>query len=191
MSPRVIDLRKPSPEERLNTGDAHPPTDRPSPPEEKHLTDVPETIEWACPEHEERQRGPYWFLFPGSVATLLIIYGIIAKSFLFIGFVAISFVLLFILMKRKPKEVAFSLTEHGIAIDGALHEYAGIKSFWMFHDAGGYELSLEIKRLFAPFIRIPLQGVEAAVIRAYLLRHVPEQEHQNRATDQIAKMLGF
>ena len=173
-------------------GNSHPPADRPSPPEERQLTTgVPETIEWQCPEHEDRQRGPYWFLFPGSVATLLIIYGIVAKSFLFIGFVAISFVLLSVLMKRKPKEARFSLTGQGIAINGVLHEYGGIKSFWMFHDAGGYELSVEIKKLLMPFIRIPLKGVDAAIIRAYLLRHVPEQEHQNRATDQIAKMLGF
>jgi hypothetical protein len=149
-------------------------------------------IAWTCTEHEERQRGPYWFLVPGGVATALIMIGVVAGNYFFIGFVALSFGVLMVLMRRRPRRVSFALTEEGVFIDGAVHEYPRIQSFWIFRDAGGVsELSIETKKILTPFVRIPLTGADGSEVRAYLSRHIPEKEHKNFATDQIAKMLGF
>ena len=189
MSPRVIDLRKPSSDEDVTNNE--PRTDGlPHPHEKNDGVDRAAAIAWTCDEHQERARGRYWFLFPGAVATLLIIVGVVQRNFLFIGFVTISFALLTVFMGRRPKRVSFALTKEGVDVNGTFYEYANIKSFWVFHE-GGYELSLETKKMFMPFIRTPLGDRGAEEVRKFLGQYIAEAEHQNFASDQIAKMLGF
>ncbi len=173
---RTIDLRRPAVQDM--------PPARPA-------KAVPEVIEWSALEHEARERGPYWFLFPGVVALALIIFGFFSKNYFFIAFVIPAFLLLGVYMKRDPRTVSYAIDGEGVKAAGTIYPFSNIKSFYVFDKNGVNELSLEVKSVLSPFLRLPLGETNPGKVRTCLIRFLPEEEHKELATDQIARSLGL
>ena len=115
-----------------------------------------EEMAWTALEHEERERGPYWFLGPGIAALALVIFGIFAHSYFFIAFVVLAYAVLIAYAHRPPREISFRIASDGFWAGTAHHPYAGLKSFWIFSAPDHRELSLETAHLLSPYLRIPL-----------------------------------
>lgn len=176
MAERTIDLRKPS---------------VPAIPLIKSGVAEPKAIEWSALEYEARERGSYWFLFPGIIALALVIFGAFTKNYFFIAFTVISFLLLGLFMRRSPRMISYVINEEGVRAGGSIYPFANIKSFWIFDKAGLKEISLEIKSMLSPFLRLPLGDTDPEKARSALLKYLPEEEHKELATDQIARSLGL
>lgn len=150
-----------------------------------------DTIEWSAYEYEKTERGPYWFLLPGGVALIFIVFGILARSYFFIAFIALAFTVLTIYMKREPRLLNFAITPEGVRMGKQIYDYSSLKSFWIFNKSNPKELSLETGKTLAPFVQIPLGDLEPDEVRNYLLNFIKEEEHKELVSDQIAKSLGL
>ena len=170
------------------------------PPEEEKKIELPKPdkdffaknlFEWTAYEYAYREHGPVWFLTAGGAATLLIVVGIIAKSYFFIAFVALAFLVIVLYAKRKPQKITFAVTKDGIGAGRKFYNFSDLKSFWIFEKGGEKELSLETKKTFAPFTRLPLGNADPKKAREILSKFLPEEEHKEFVSDQVAKGLGL
>lgn len=154
-------------------------------------TEKRESIEWSALEYEARERGPNWFLFPGVAALALIIFAVFTKSYFFAAFIVLALVVLLAYIKRGPQQISCAIDGEGVRTGETMYPFLNIKSFWIFERDGTNELSLEIKSVLSPFLHLPLGGTNPEKIRNFLLQFIPEEEHKELATDQIARSLGL
>ena len=151
----------------------------------------PEAVEWSALEHEERQRGPYWFLGPGIFALALVIFGVFAHSYFFIAFVALAYGVLLAYAHRPPRTIEFRVTSDGVQVGATHHPFSELKSFWIFAAPDHRELSLETTHLLSPYLRIPLGDMDPDRVGHAISRYLPEEEHKEFISDQIARSFGF
>lgn len=149
-------------------------------------------LEWSSYEHEYRIRGPYWFLYPLAGATIGIAFGITTQSYLFVSFVFIAFVMLTYHAKQPPRMLNFAIEKRGVWVGDRLLDYSKVKSFWIFtHALMAPELLLETASPINPLIHIRLEGVDVDEVKQVISRYLPEKEQKDRASHQIARIIGF
>lgn len=182
MAKRTIDLRKKS---FAKTPESSPRTSVVRPDE------ISESVRWSALEHEDRERSPYWFLGPGVVALLFIIFGVFAHSYFFIAFVVLAYGVLLIYAHRPPRQIEFLVGSEGVSVGSTLHPYSELKSFWIFDSPDHPELSVETTRLLMPYLRIPLGDTSPDRVGYAIARFLPEEEHKEFISDTIARGLGF
>ena len=153
------------------------------------VSEEKEVFSWTALEYNPQEHGSYWFLTIGGVATLLVILGIVIKSYFFIAFVALAFLVIVLYAKRAPREIYFSILSKGIQAGKKFYEFSELKSFWIFEKDDEEELSLETVKGLIPFVRLPLGKVGANKIRAVLTSFLPETEHKELFSDQVLKIL--
>ncbi len=182
MVERTIDLRKKS---FVRVPESAPQTS-PVLPDEAY-----ESIHWSALEHEDRERSPYWFLGPGIVALLFVIFGVFAHSYFFIAFVVLAYGVLLVYAHRPPRRIEFRVGSDGVSVGSTLHPYSELKSFWIFDSPNHRELSVETARLLMPYLRIPLGDINPDRVGHAIARFLPEEEHKELISDTIARSLGF
>ena len=147
-------------------------------------------VEWSAYDNTV-PAGPRKIFWTGTAAVLLAIFGILTRSYFFAAFILISFAAVLVYFKRSPKEFSFAITKEGVRVGSRMWLFSEIKSFWIFENDDGNELSLEIVKTAQPYLRIPLGELAPDSIRGMLSGFLPEEEHKILATDQIAKKLGL
>ena len=148
-------------------------------------------LRWSAHENVAHDKGPYWFLIPGGVALLFVLFGIFTRSYFFIAFVVIAFLVLMLYSNKTPRSIHFEIAPEGVSIDGKFHKMAEFKSFWIFNKPNLKELSLETSSLLYPFIHLPLGGTDPRDVKRVLGVLLPEQEHKEFLSDHLARFLGI
>ena len=146
-------------------------------------------LAWRAPEYEPKERSRAWFVFWGGVALLLVIFGVFAKSYFFMVFVMLAFLVLVAYEKKTPTEVSFSISGDGVSVGSTLYRFSDLKSFWVFEHEAIKELSLETKKTLSPYVRLPLKNMDHERIKNFLKKFLSEEEHQEFVTDKIARNL--
>ena len=160
---------------------------------------APTKLEWVAPEFIKYKRDKSWFILPGLAASALVVIAIILKNFLFtVGIIIAAFVV-YIYAVKEPRKIKFSISGKGIQIDNRIFPFEDLRSFWIFYrpasPAGGppeiKELSVRSKKMFIPYIKLPLGNQNPAEIRKLLLRFIPERKHNESVVDTWARRLRF
>jgi len=159
-----------------------------------HSSLLPEKfdLKWSAYEHEYRIRGRYWFLYPLAIAVSSIIYGIVAHNYLFVVFVAVSFVIMIYYMKRPPRMLVYGIEKRGIWTEDKLMDFSKIKSFWIFtHALMAPELLIETHNPINPIFYIRLENVDTRKVHEAMSQYVPEKEQNDSIFSQIARIVGL
>lgn len=130
-------------------------------------------------------------MWPGAGALALVLLGILIHSYFFVAFVGLAFAVVIMYGHRAPREINFSVTREGVIAGRTLHCFADIKSFCIFDTITPYEVSLEVDRITAPYLRLPLGDIHPNKIRAVLSDYIPEEQHKEFLSDHFARALGF
>ena len=178
MPKKIIDLR----------GNIH---HSPTPPSSAPPPRVIGAIEWSVPAFERGNRDIASLAFPGVAALILVILAVLIKSYFFAAFVALAYGVFLMYGFREPQTILCRIAKEGIIIGRKKYTYGDFESFWIFTGASPHELSLAARRGLLPFIRLPLALVSSDDVRALLLQFLPEKEHEESASDQIARTLGL
>lgn len=164
----------------------------PAIPEEPPFTDTNGVLlEWSTLEYEKRELGVGKLLFAGGIALALVLLGILTRNYFFIAVVVLAFFTLIMYLKKEPKELGVAITQDGVYIERRRYEFPKLKSFWIFNGPELRELSLETNINFSPFVRVPLGNTGVEKLRAVLSKFLPEEEHKEFISDQIARRLGL
>ena len=136
---------------------------------------------------------------PAIIIASLIFFGIAVLVQIFqkniitaIFFALIGFVIL-LNVKRKHEVGRFEINPAGVRIDGENHNYTEIRSFWVEYDPtlGIQELSLQLKKWYAPYVKIPIYGQNPVQLRFALLEFLPEVEHKDSIVEIVSRKLGI
>ena len=151
----------------------------------------PDWYEWYTEEYDAKEHTTGWFLGMGAIALLLIIFGIFARSYFFIAFVALVFCVIVMYTKRAPREILFVIGPEGVQAGKRAYRFSELVSFSLMENDGIRELSLETKKKWEPFVRFPLGTADTETIRRTLVKYIAEKEHDDSLSDQIARKIGL
>ena len=95
--------------------------------------------------------------------------------------------------KRQPKTITFEINSIGILADEREYKYGEIKSFWIEYDLklGIQELSLQLNKWHAPYIKLPIYRQNPVQLRLTLLEFLPEIEHKDSIVEILSRKLGI
>jgi hypothetical protein len=149
-------------------------------------------LSWHVASHNIRERSNDWFWGLGAIAIIgaaaSIFFGnallgiIIVLGAFSIGFLAV----------QNPREHTVHLGARGISIDGSRYPYKSVHSFWVEQNELGAKLYVSLTGVLAPHFSLYLDGeVEADEVRAYLKRHVLEEEQGPQLGEHVAEIFGL
>lgn len=94
---------------------------------------------------------------------------------------------------KKPKPSYFEINPVGVRAYDKLYTYKEIKSFWIEYDLslGIQELSLQLKRWYVPYLKIPIEGQNPVQVRTALIGFIPEVEHRDTLVEILSRKIGM
>lgn len=151
-------------------------------------------LRWNAYEHEHIERSSDWFWALAIVTISIAIVSILFHDFLFAVVVIIAAVTIAILSMHPPELVEFEVSERGVRVDGKLHRYDEIISFWVEdeHDHVHRPLLLiDTVKFMHPNIIIPIEHIDPHTVRAYLKQHSNETPMKEPAAHKILEFFGL
>ena len=132
-------------------------------------------LRWSAYEREHIERSRDWFWALGIVALSVAAIAILLNDLLF-GVVVIAAAVTIALIARTPPELAqFEISDRGVRVNGELHRFDDIISFWVEDEHAGKPLLLiDTTKFLAPNLIIPIEHIDPAAIRAFLKEKTEE-----------------
>ena len=153
---------------------------------------LPGSIEWKTVAEPNIRSIRDRVIVISIIAAGFIIGGLLTQNYLFAILALLVAITLIMLSVREPKEIAFAITARGVRIDDRIYEYDNLKSFWIFYDPPHHkELSVESKKVFMPYIKLPLESTDPVQMRRFLKTFIPERKHTDSIADIVWSKLGF
>jgi hypothetical protein len=154
-------------------------------------------IVWHVLTHEHRERSADWYWTLGLGTVLGCVASIYFGNYLLAAILIIGVGSICVLSVRGPREHEVKLDRRGVTLDGTLYHYRSIASFWVEdHELMPPDwpprLFITTTGLISPRHTIPLDDpTHGAAVRAYLLRYIPEEEHEPHLGEHLAELLGL
>lgn len=147
-------------------------------------------IIWRAPEHIHLRPNPRGLMISTIALALIIAYAVFTNSPL----MAITFILFgvvgYLFVTRDPREFEFAITDRGIVGGKTLYAFEDINSFCIYEEPPlEGVLSIHSNGILAPYIHIPIAGIDDEEIREVLLNFIPEEKHTPTIIDTLEKML--
>ena len=94
---------------------------------------------------------------------------------------------------KKPEVVDFEIGPLGVGVGERLYGFREIRSFWIEYDPALdiKELSLQLKKWYHAYIKIPIYEQNPVQLRLILLSFLPEVEHKDTLADMVSRRLGI
>lgn len=154
-------------------------------------TPVGTIIEWTAPSHALRERSSDWYWSFGIIVFAFALGSILYGNYLFAILVLVGSLTLLMHAWREPKTHRFALNEAGLAIDGVMHSYSTLESFWIDPNIIPHRIVLQPQHTLSQAFVIPIEESSREEIRARLLRHLVEKEQHEGIASIILYQLGF
>lgn len=154
----------------------------------------PALFEWEGKEYEHNPRSADWYWALGIIAVAATIAAILFGNYLFALLIVVAAVAVALHSAKHPSVHTFRIFEHGLMIGNDLHPYERMVSFSVLEDIEGTLpplLSIKTEDWLSSHLEIPLEGVDADAVYAYLLTRVNESAHHHSFSDLVAHLLGF
>jgi len=156
------------------------------------MDDGDSTISWTVLTHVHREHTADWYWALGLSAAVGAALSIWLGNLLFGILIILCAGSIGFLAARGPREHEVEIDDRGISIDGTLHPYRSIKSFWVGGDAEFPRLYLTTTGLMSPRLSFPLDDINhAQAVQNYLSQRVEEVEQEPHLGEHVAEMLGL
>ncbi len=149
-------------------------------------------LEWTDFEYTHKQKNADWFWYIASGALLITVIAILLRNFLFAILVITATFAIVLLSIKKPRELKFSINTLGVKAGADFYSYKEINSFWInYNPPTKKELIIKPKKKISQHIKIPLGNIDPNTAREFLIKILPEKEHEETLTETIIERLGF
>jgi hypothetical protein len=151
-----------------------------------------QVISWNIVTHIHRERSVDWYWSVGLITLVAAGVSIWLGNLLLALILVIGVGSLGALFLRGPREYAVRIDHRGITIDGTLHPYRTLASFWVDRHSDYPRLYLTSHAIMSPHIMLPLEhGAQAEQVRSYLKRVLEEKEQEPHWGEHLAEMFGL
>jgi hypothetical protein len=151
-----------------------------------------EAVSWTASEYIDHEQGPSWYmgLFGGALILAALIY-LLTKDLFAVGTVLVVAVIVAAAAGRKPEQIPYEVSSHGIKIGQKAYNYQTFKSFCVVNDGGLNSISLlPLKRLL-PRISLYYDPGDEEKIIDILSNRLPYEEHKVDQIERISRRLRF
>jgi hypothetical protein len=156
---------------------------------------LPSALKWTSYEYEHEEKSSDWFWILGIIALAGAAAAAILGDILFSIVILIGAAVVALFALREPDVVTFELNGKGLRIDQKLYPFHTLDSFWVDHYEDEKEpvLLVKAKRLLEPLIIIPIDpnDVSPEEVRAFLMRFLMEEEHEEPLSHHFMRAVGF
>ena len=150
------------------------------------------TLRWSAHEHEHVPREGNWFWALGILAVCVALISVLFGNVLFAILILVAATTLGILAMTPPPLIEFELSDRGIRVDGTMHRYEEVISFWVEdHDANPPILLVDTIKWMSPNLVIPLEHVDHRLVRAYLAERAEEVPMKEPIAHKILEFFGL
>ncbi|MDP3954385.1 MAG: hypothetical protein Q8Q06_03125 [bacterium] len=149
-------------------------------------------ISWSGPMHSHEPDMKFVIgssLVMGAIAVLFLLF---QRSVVTTIFFALLGLMLFAQSRKRPEEGRFEVSLAGIKVNNEFHLMKDVKSFWLEYQPNGIkELSLQLKKWYSPYLKIPIGEQNPLHIRTLLVQFIPEEEHEDTVIEIVQRKLGL
>ncbi len=149
-------------------------------------------FEWEGKEHEFDDKPAEWYWTLGIIATASIIASILFENYLLALVLLVAAFAIGLQAAKEPGVHQFKLSEEGLVIDHRLYRFELMHSFSMFEYIDPEKppvLSIKTNSLLSPHFLIPLEGIDADAMYAFLFAYIDEGEHKETWLDRVVDFL--
>ncbi len=149
---------------------------------------------WQAQEYEFDDKSAEWFWALGVISVAAIVASILFGNYLLAAVFASAAFAIGLQAAKEPKEHFFQLSAEGLSIGNRLYPFDLMHSFSVFESIDESKppvLSIKTNSLFSPHLMIPLEGVDADAVYAFLFAYIEEGEHEVTLVDHFVEWLGL
>ena len=149
-------------------------------------------LRWSAYEHEHIERGADWFWALAIVAISIALTAILLHNLLFGMLVIVAAVTLGLLATKPPTLAHFEVSEKGIRVNGTLHRWDHVISFWVEDEESERPLLLvDTTKMFSPNLIIPIEDIDPHIVRSFIREHAKEKHMHEPVAHKILEFLGL
>jgi hypothetical protein len=152
-------------------------------------------LRWSAYEHEHIERESNWYWALGIVAVCAALIAVLFSDVLFALLVLVAAATLGMLASVRPEMIDFEISDRGVRVDGTLHRFNHIISFWVEDEHldhyGRPLLLVDTTKFLAPNLIIPIEDIDPHVIRAFLKQHSKEVHMKEPLSHKILEFVGM
>lgn len=150
-----------------------------------------QNIAWQVHSHAGRERSADWYWALGLAALAGAAVSIYFQNWLFAGVLIIGAISIGVLAARSPREHGVRVDARGVSVDGTLHPYASIQSFWV-EEGENPRLFVSTKSIINPHLTLLLEDrARAGQVRSFLRKYAREEEQGPHFGEHIAEIFGL
>jgi len=124
--------------------------------------------------------------------VLIIVLSIIRYNLLTLIFLGLLLFVFILKMKTYKETASITLNNGNLIFRREIIPFKDIESFWLDYTPSGIkELSIQQKKWYMPYLKIPLEDQDPVKIREFLIDFIPEIEHEETLSDTISRKLGI
>jgi hypothetical protein len=148
---------------------------------------------WNAYEYHHTEKSRDWFLGLGIIAATIAIISIIIGNWVFAIFILVAAFALALFAHRPPRIITIHLGMSGILVEKRLYEFKEIESFWVDveENPAHPKIIFKSKKMFMPYILIPIGDMDPNDIADFLAELMPEVEHKEPLLHRLAEDFGF
>ena len=150
-------------------------------------------LRWSAYEHEHVERGSDWFWALGIIAVCGAAISVLFHDSLFGLLIIVAAVSFALIARNAPPLSTFEISGRGVRINGVLHRYDEIISFWVEdeHHRGSPLLLIDTIKFLSPNFIIPIEGVDPHLVRTLLKAHAKEVPMKEPLSYRIVEFFGL
>ncbi len=149
-------------------------------------------LKWSALDGDVEERGKDWYVALGIAAVAIAIIAVLFNDALFGILVIVAAITLALIARHPSSMVEFEISDRGIRVGETLHRYEEIVSFWVDDENANSPLLLvDTVKFLSPNLIIPIQHVDAASVRAFLLEHADEVRMREPIAHKILAFVGL
>lgn len=148
-------------------------------------------ISWTASEFIAHSKTASWYVILGTITAVLAVLAYFLADIVTSVVVIIVALLFGYMASRKPRELPYTVDEHGIQVDKKIYPYSSFKSFSIIQEEGIESIWLMPLQRFAPGLSIYFAPQEGQKIVNYLGNYLPFEERKLDAVDKLMHRIRF
>lgn len=154
--------------------------------------DVTEPIEWTASEFIAHDKSGVWY---GGLATAAVVLAgivlLLTHDFISAGVIIFGALLFGVYANRKPRQLPYRLTHHGLDVGQRHYDLHQFRSFSIVPEGVFSSIVLMPLRRFAPLTTIYYAPEDEARIVAVLSQQLPHAEHHPDPVERLMRLIRF
>lgn len=161
-------------------------------PLDAQMQDNGREVTWTALEFIAHQKSASWFVAMGGVAAVIaVLVYIITRDVFNLVVILIAAVIFAVAAGRPPRQMQYTVDDHGIEIGRRFYPYSEFRSFSIADEGPFRSLVFMPLKRFMPQMTIYYDPEDEDRIGEVLIEHLPMHEHRHDMTDRLMKRIRF